>query len=144
MQPKPAKNSLICEFFIKARRDSPRRTLQYGDLYQSIDLDELYQTNTILISKFISIHLKIPKNLRKIKRNVKGFAWTHSPMWRPISIDRSRRALSNQHHFNIKVHFHPLENPKTTQKKMRKMKRNFVKRERIRPDALSNVETYIN
>ena len=27
---------------------------------------------------------------------------------------------------------------------MRKIKRNFVKRERIRADALSNAETYIN
>ena len=31
-----------------------------------------------------------------------------------------------------------------TSKKMRKIKRNFVKRERIHLDALSNVETYIN
>ena len=72
--------------------DSPRRTLQCGDLYQSIDLDKIYPTNTTLISKFISIHLKIPKNL----------------------------------------------------KKMQKIQSNFVKRERIRPDALSNVEAYIN
>ena len=89
---KLAKNHLICQFFIKTRRDSPRSTLQCGELYQSIDLDKLYPTNTILISKLIFIQLKIPKNL----------------------------------------------------KKMPKIKRTFVKCERIRLDALSNVETYVN
>ena len=67
----------------------------------------------------------------------------HSPMWRSISIDRSRRALSNQHHFNIKFHFHPPENPKKPLK-MPKIQKSFVQCERIRLDAPSNVEIYMN
>ena len=75
---------------------------------------------------------------------VEGFGPVHSPSRTNFSPSRSRHVLSNKHHFNIKVHFHPSENPKNPQKKMQKIKRNFTKREMIRPDALSNVETYIN
>ena len=74
---------------------------------------------------------------------LKGFGPVHSPTQTNFSPSRSRQALSNQYHFNIKVHFHTPENPKKPKKKC-KIKRNFVKHERIRPDALSNVETYIN
>ena len=43
-------------------------------------------------------------------------------MWRPLSTDRSQQALSNQYHFNIKVHLHPSENPKKPKKKSEKLK----------------------
>ena len=75
---------------------------------------------------------------------LKGFGPVHSPTQINFSPSRSRCALSNQHHFNIKVHFHPPKKSPKNLKKMRKIKINFVKRERIRLDALSNVETYIN
>ena len=74
---------------------------------------------------------------------LKRFGPVHSPTQTNFSPSRSRHALSNQYHFNIKVNFHPLENPKKP-KKMPKIQKSFVKHERIRPDALSNVETYIN
>ena len=54
---------------------------------------------------------------------MKGFAQTHSPMWKPISINRSRRALSNKHHFDIIVHFYPPENPKKPLKNAKNSKK---------------------
>ena len=48
---KPQKQAKNSKKFCKTRKDSPRRTLQCGDLYQSIDLDELYQIDTFLFSK---------------------------------------------------------------------------------------------
>ena len=58
---------------------------------------------------------------------LKGFGPVHSPTQINFSPSRSQRALSNQHPFNIQVHFHPRKNPKKSQKK-RKIKINFVKR----------------
>ena len=47
----------------------------------------------------------------------------HSPTQTNFSPSRSRQTLSNQYHFNIKVHFHPPENPKKPPKKCQKLKK---------------------
>ena len=47
---------------------------------------------------------------------LKGFGPVHSPTQNNFSPSRSRRVLSNQHHFNIKVHFHPPKNPQKPKK----------------------------
>ena len=47
---------------------------------------------------------------------LEGFGPVHSPIQTNFSPSRSRHALSNQHHCNIGVHFHPSENPKNFKK----------------------------
>ena len=53
---------------------------------------------------------------------LEGFGPVHSPTQTNFSPSRSRRALSNKHHFNIEVHFPPPENPKKPQKICQKLK----------------------
>ena len=54
---------------------------------------------------------------------LEGFGPVHSPIQTNFSPSRSRHALSNKHHFNIKVHFYPPENPKRPPKKCEKLEK---------------------
>ena len=75
---------------------------------------------------------------------LEGFGPVHSPNLTNFSPSRSRQALSNKHHFYIKFHFHPPDDPKKSKKKMPKIKKSFVKRKRIYPGALHKMDTYID
>ena len=80
-------------------------------VYSRIDKDLLH-----VICEFLFLFDNVGYLRSGLEYFLKGFGPVHSPTQINFSPSRSRRALSNQHHFNIKVHFHPPKNPKKPQK----------------------------